>query len=202
MRGLIYRIHSLSVLRGELYTLQGAVRLAASRAAALLHLMPTPPCNSFPRSSPAPAPSCRSLFLDYFIGLVDDWGPLGYVAYAVVYAGLELLAVPAIPLTMTAGAIFGLLPGTAVVSVAATAACTGAFLVARYVARDKVGNCTARALWVVRYCGGSVGREGLPCVGEGSGLPACPVCRPSCLRAASQPSRVVPSLPSLNKTRR
>ena len=42
-----------------------------------------------------------------------------------------LSAVPAIPLTMTAGAIFGVVPGTVVVSVAATLACTGAFLIAR-----------------------------------------------------------------------
>ena len=45
---------------------------------------------------------------------------------------------PAIPLTMTAGVIFGVVPGTAVVSVAATIAATGAFLIARYVARDKI----------------------------------------------------------------
>lgn len=48
-------------------------------------------------------------------------------------------AVPAIPLTMTAGVIFGVVPGTAVVSVAGTLACTISFLIARYVARDKVG---------------------------------------------------------------
>ena len=77
-------------------------------------------------------------FLDFFIGIVDDWGPMGYVAYAIVYAGLELLAVPAIPLTMTAGVIFGVGGGTAVVSVASTLAATGAFLIARYVARDRV----------------------------------------------------------------
>jgi uncharacterized membrane protein YdjX (TVP38/TMEM64 family) len=77
------------------------------------------------------------LFLDTFINLVDEWGPLGYVAYIVVYALLELLAVPAIPLTMTAGVIFGPIPGTAVVSVSATMAATGAFLISRYVARDK-----------------------------------------------------------------
>lgn len=45
---------------------------------------------------------------------------------------------PAIPLTMTAGAIFGVIPGTMVVSVAGTMACTISFLIARYVARDKV----------------------------------------------------------------
>jgi uncharacterized membrane protein YdjX (TVP38/TMEM64 family) len=55
-----------------------------------------------------------------------------------VAAGLEVLAVPAIPLTMTAGAIFGPLPGTIIVSISATAAATIAFLIARYAARDKV----------------------------------------------------------------
>lgn len=77
-------------------------------------------------------------FLDYFIDLVDTWGPGGYLAYMAVYAGLELLAVPAIPLTMAAGAIFGIVPGTAVVSAAATIASTAAFLISRYVARDRV----------------------------------------------------------------
>jgi uncharacterized membrane protein YdjX (TVP38/TMEM64 family) len=77
------------------------------------------------------------VFLDTFIALVDDWGPLGYLAYIVVYAVLELLAVPAIPLTMTAGVIFGVLPGTAVVSISGTMAATGAFLISRYVARER-----------------------------------------------------------------
>lgn len=88
---------------------------------------------------------CSSLLLqDYFINLVDTFGPLGYVAYIAVYAALEVLAVPAIPLTMTAGVIFGVLPGTAVVSVAGTMACTISFLIARYVARDKVGRGQGR----------------------------------------------------------
>lgn len=29
-------------------------------------------------------------FLTFFIDVVDDWGPLGYLAYAVVYAGAAL----------------------------------------------------------------------------------------------------------------
>lgn len=78
-------------------------------------------------------------FLDFFIQAVDDWGVWGYLAYAAVYAGLEVLAVPAIPLTMTAGAIFGPLPGTLIVSLSGTLAATIAFLIARYAARDKVG---------------------------------------------------------------
>lgn len=61
-----------------------------------------------------------------------------YLAYGAVYTALEVLAVPAIPLTMTAGAIFGVGAGTAVVSASATLAATTAFIIARYLARDKV----------------------------------------------------------------
>ena len=49
-----------------------------------------------------------------------------------MYTLLEILAVPAVPLTMTAGVIFGPVAGSIVVSVAATAAATIAFLIARY----------------------------------------------------------------------
>eukprot|EP00955_Chlamydomonas_euryale_P104130 365542-Chlamydomonas_euryale.AAC.16 len=49
--------------------------------------------------------ACLQLdFLDFFVVAVDEWGPWGYAAYAGVYTALEVLAVPAIPLTMTAGA--------------------------------------------------------------------------------------------------
>lgn len=77
-------------------------------------------------------------FLDFFIGAVDEWGVWGYAAYAAVYTGLEVLAVPAIPLTMTAGAIFGPVVGTGMVALSATTAATIAFLLARYALRDKV----------------------------------------------------------------
>ena len=80
-------------------------------------------------------------FLDYFIERVDEWGPWGYVAYGVLYTLLEIVALPAIPLTMTAGVLFGIVPGTILVSGAATAAATIAFLIARYAARDKVTFC-------------------------------------------------------------
>eukprot|EP00882_Tetradesmus_deserticola_P002585 GHRQ01002750.1.p1 GENE.GHRQ01002750.1~~GHRQ01002750.1.p1 ORF type:complete len:381 (+),score=131.23 GHRQ01002750.1:226-1368(+) len=83
-------------------------------------------------------------FLDFFIQAVDDWGVWGYVAYAAVYTGLEVLAVPAIPLTMTAGVIFGPLPGTVIVSLSGTLAATIAFLIARYAARDKIMKVAGR----------------------------------------------------------
>ncbi|MEW5302576.1 MAG: hypothetical protein WDW36_005345 [Sanguina aurantia] len=77
-------------------------------------------------------------FLNFFIVAVDEWGPLGYAAYAGVYIVLEVLAVPAIPLTMTAGVIFNPVVGTLVTSLSATIAATIAFLIARYLARDKI----------------------------------------------------------------
>lgn len=79
-------------------------------------------------------------FLDYFIERVDEWGPWGYVAYGALYTALEIVALPAIPLTMTAGVLFGIVPGTIVVSGAATLAATIAFLIARYAARDKASD--------------------------------------------------------------
>ena len=63
---------------------------------------------------------------------------ISYLAYGAVYTALEVLAVPAIPLTMTAGAIFGVAAGTALVSASATLAATAAFVIARYAARDRV----------------------------------------------------------------
>eukprot|EP01025_Chloroclados_australasicus_P062639 TRINITY_DN8227_c0_g4_i1.p1 TRINITY_DN8227_c0_g4~~TRINITY_DN8227_c0_g4_i1.p1 ORF type:complete len:350 (+),score=51.02 TRINITY_DN8227_c0_g4_i1:104-1153(+) len=77
-------------------------------------------------------------FLDFFIHAVEKWGVWGSIAYGVVYAGLEVLAVPAIPLTMTSGVIFGIVPGTIIVSIAGTFAATISFLIARYVARERV----------------------------------------------------------------
>ena len=55
-----------------------------------------------------------------------------YPAYGALYTLLEVLALPAVPLTMTAGLLFGVGPGAAVVSVSATAAATISFLIARY----------------------------------------------------------------------
>ena len=90
-------------------------------------------------------------FLAYFATVVDDWGPLGVLAYFGLYTLLEVLALPAIPLTMTAGAIFGILPGTLITSLAGTLAATISFLIARYVARDKV---RPLSFWSIMYIKG------------------------------------------------
>ncbi|GMH40384.1 hypothetical protein BSKO_08288 [Bryopsis sp. KO-2023] len=79
-----------------------------------------------------------SMFLNAFTTQVKEMGPSGYVAFAGLYIVLETLAVPATPLTLTAGYLFGQLPGTLVVSSASSAAAVIAFLIARYAVRDKV----------------------------------------------------------------
>eukprot|EP00798_Chlamydomonas_sp_ICE-L_P024543 gene24543-10151_t len=78
--------------------------------------------------------------LTSFVELVEKLGSWGYLAYAGLYISLDVLCIPAVPLTMTAGVIFGPVAGTAMVSACSTTAATIAFLIARYVARDKVGN--------------------------------------------------------------
>jgi uncharacterized membrane protein YdjX (TVP38/TMEM64 family) len=63
------------------------------------------------------------------------WGPLVFIA---AYAVACVAFVPASLLTLGAGALFGLVKGTAFVLIGATLGATGAFLIARYVARDWV----------------------------------------------------------------
>lgn len=77
-------------------------------------------------------------FLTQFSGFIDGYGPAGYAIFVAVYAGLEILAIPAIPLTMSAGLLFGSLVGTIIVSISGTVAATVAFLIARYFARERI----------------------------------------------------------------
>ncbi|KAF9670532.1 hypothetical protein SADUNF_Sadunf13G0078800 [Salix dunnii] len=71
-------------------------------------------------------------------GPVLRYGPAGYALFVAVYAGLEILAIPAIPLTMSAGVLFGSLVGTIIVSISGTVAASIAFLIARYFARERI----------------------------------------------------------------
>jgi len=62
---------------------------------------------------------------------VASAGPAGPVLFAGAYALAVALLVPAAPLTLLAGALFGPVVGTAVVSAGATTGATLAFLLAR-----------------------------------------------------------------------
>ncbi|KAG8378540.1 hypothetical protein BUALT_Bualt08G0147600 [Buddleja alternifolia] len=77
-------------------------------------------------------------FLTQFSGFIEGYGPAGYALFVAVYAGLEILAIPAIPLTMSAGLLFGPVTGTIIVSISGTMAASIAFLIARYFARERI----------------------------------------------------------------
>jgi uncharacterized membrane protein YdjX (TVP38/TMEM64 family) len=69
---------------------------------------------------------------------VADLGIWGVLLFILVYILAAVLFFPASILTIGAGFIFGLLLGTAIVSIAATAGAALAFSIARYLARDQI----------------------------------------------------------------
>lgn len=69
---------------------------------------------------------------------ISALGAAGYAAFYAIYVVAALLFVPGAALTIAAGFLFGLLRGTAVVSLAATTAAGLAFLIARHAARGAV----------------------------------------------------------------
>lgn len=80
-------------------------------------------------------------FSDAYVGLEDfisNSGPAGVLIYIGAYVGATVLLLPASPLTIAAGFIFGPLLGTAIVSAASTAGATAAFILGRNVARPLV----------------------------------------------------------------
>ncbi|KVI11129.1 Myosin head, motor domain-containing protein [Cynara cardunculus var. scolymus] len=56
----------------------------------------------------------------FTVSLCKGYGPTGYALFVAVYAGLEVLAIPAIPFTMSAGLLFGPLNGTILVFISGT----------------------------------------------------------------------------------
>lgn len=69
------------------------------------------------------------------VSALGNWGP---VVFGAAYFLAAVLFVPGSALTLAAGAIFGLGVGTATASVSSTAAAAASFLIARYLAREKV----------------------------------------------------------------
>jgi len=106
--------------------------------------------------------SAKAVLAD-FGALVSDLGPAGYLLYCGAYAGLELLLLPATPLALSAGALFGSGPGILLSSLGSLGGATGAFLLARYVARDRVLAATAN-MPKFRAIDRAVGRDGFKVV--------------------------------------
>lgn len=84
----------------------------------------------------------RSLPIDQALAAMNGWisgmGIWGPIVLAVVYVVATVLFIPGTILTLAAGALFGLGVGTVTVSVGSTLGASLAFLISRYVARDKV----------------------------------------------------------------
>lgn len=76
---------------------------------------------------------------------VDQLGPLGFLYFGAVYVIAEVLALPAVPLTASAGYLFGAVQGTAVVLVSATIAAGLSFLIGRFLLRGWVESIAAES---------------------------------------------------------
>jgi uncharacterized membrane protein YdjX (TVP38/TMEM64 family) len=77
-------------------------------------------------------------YVPAFAAAVAELGPWGPVVFVAGYAVAAVAFVPGSLLTLAAGAVFGLLRGTAYVFVGATLGAAAAFLVARHLARHAV----------------------------------------------------------------
>lgn len=95
---------------------------------------------------------------------IKNLGPTGYVVFVVVYIVCSVLLIPASVLTLGAGAVYGIVKGTILVSMASILAAAAAFLIGRFLARDWVnkkieGNKNFKAI------DEAVGKEGWKIVG-------------------------------------
>jgi uncharacterized membrane protein YdjX (TVP38/TMEM64 family) len=90
----------------------------------------------------------RALPIDQAMAAIKGWtaglGIWGPVVLALVYIVATVLLVPGTILTLAAGGMFGLVVGTITVSIGSTLGASLAFLIARYVARDKVAARASR----------------------------------------------------------
>jgi uncharacterized membrane protein YdjX (TVP38/TMEM64 family) len=72
------------------------------------------------------------------VDAVQAMGPSGVLVFGLIYLVAEILAVPATPLTLSAGYLFGVVQGTAIVLLAATAAACVAFFIGKTFLRSWV----------------------------------------------------------------
>ena len=82
-----------------------------------------------------------------WIGSLSAWGPMAFVVF---YILATVFFLPGSILTLGAGLLFGVVLGSVYVSIASTVGATAAFLIGRYLARDRVarkieGNTTFQA---------------------------------------------------------
>jgi len=76
--------------------------------------------------------------LNGVVETVESMGPNGVIYFGIAYTIAEVLAIPAIPLTASAGYIFGPVEGTTVVLLSASIAASISFVIGRTLLRDYV----------------------------------------------------------------
>lgn len=76
--------------------------------------------------------------LSRVVDSIESMGSVGILYFGIIYTIAELLAVPATPLTLSAGYLFGVQMGTFVVLASAILSATISFAIARTVLRSKV----------------------------------------------------------------
>ena len=83
----------------------------------------------------------RSVPVDSLLGRLTEevhalgvWGPL---VFAGLFVGLTVVLLPATPVVLAAGAVFGAPLGTLIISLASTVSAALSFLLSRYVAHDR-----------------------------------------------------------------
>lgn len=96
-------------------------------------------------------------FISTFLEKIGAWAPIGFIA---IYATGTILGVPGTILTLLGGVIFGPILGTILVVTGATIGASGAFFVARVLARDFVEQKFGSAAWFKKFDKG-IEREGL-----------------------------------------
>lgn len=97
------------------------------------------------------------------VAWVEGLGPWGPVALIAAYLVTSVAMAPGAPLSLAAGALFGLFWGTVYTLVGATLGAVAGFLVSRYVARDMVERRLRRYPRFQRI-DRAIGREGLKVV--------------------------------------
>ena len=83
-------------------------------------------------------------WLNAAISEVEQLGAWGPVVFVVCYIMATVLMVPGSALSLAAGALFGVVYGTGIVSVASTLGAAAAFLVGRFLARDSIAAMISR----------------------------------------------------------
>lgn len=112
-------------------------------------------------------------FLANALNWVDQLGPTGPAIFILLYVAACVFFIPGSALTLGAGAIFGVVRGSIIVSVGSTMGATAAFLIGRYFARDWIAR-KIRKNEKFAAIDQAVGREGWKIVGLTRLSPAFP----------------------------